>query len=218
MREVRFTIDDVNVSFRECVEKEYRTIFEHPLFNCLLSWKHKFNLKVTLFLVLENQGFSITEIPEKYIADFKKSKEWLRFSFHSRNFSPAIDDDDFEQSLSSTIKTIRELQMGLSDVVRLHNWEGNETQKRILKNAGISELLYKARDDRYNENGIFYDMGLKHIRTDRRIEQMDEINSVSCLIGQNHIEIFTHEWCFLDQVGKIERILNVYMNESYSFV
>lgn len=86
-------------------------------------------------------------------------------------------------------------------------------------NHGIETIFYPNNDKYdYDDDGCFYDCGLKHQVTKVRVENINNINSHSACIGDINISCFTHEWCFINQIEKIELLLKMYIDYGYTFV
>ena len=78
-----FTIDD-NIRFlRECNEKGYKSIFDHPYPNLLKRLHEKYSLKIQLNLFYKDDYFNLGMMQDRYRDEFKENADWLKLSFHS---------------------------------------------------------------------------------------------------------------------------------------
>ena len=80
----RVAIDDNGFFLRDVVQKGYKSLFECPYLKMLrdLHAKYKSTFVLNCFYALED-GFKITEFPEKYKGEWKDNADWLKLAFHS---------------------------------------------------------------------------------------------------------------------------------------
>lgn len=85
----RMAIDDNGFFLRDIVEKNYNSLFDCPYLKMLRDLNRKYHSTFVLncFYALED-GFAITEFPEKYRGEWKDNGQWLKLAFHSYSEFP----------------------------------------------------------------------------------------------------------------------------------
>lgn len=216
---VHFSIDDVSRSFRYIAENNPDSIFDLRLYGTLLRWHEKYDLKISMYCISDLEGFNIAEFPEKYSEDFKRNRDWLRFGFHASTGEPFITDNDYMSGFNNVTTKLQELGAGITDTIRLHSWIANCKQKEWLVSQGVKTIFYpNVEEYSYDQNGLFFASGLEHHVTKCWIERMNDINKETACIGDTYISCFTHEWCFDEQIQRIEKLINIYKLEGYEFI
>ncbi|MCR5416433.1 MAG: hypothetical protein K6E79_06535 [Pseudobutyrivibrio sp.] len=216
---IHFSIDDVWRSFRYISNNKPNSIFDLNLYGQLLQWHKKYGLKVTLYLIACSEDYLISEIPEKYKSDFADNKDWLRFGFHSKSKLSFREDSGYKAGYELVQSTIKKMNMGETDTLRLHSWFCSAEQKAFLYDEGIKTIFYPDDDClKYDKNDLFLDCGLIHRRTRCWVEKMDHIDEEHCFVDKEYVSVFTHEWCFDEQKDKIECLLEIYKKAGFSFL
>ena len=217
---VHFSIDDVSRSLRYVYEKNPKSIFDLRLYGTLKYWNEKYGLMVSLYCINEFEGFNIQSFPNAYAEELAENKEWLRFGFHSSTEQPFLLDSNYRVGFTNTVRKFKELDAGITDKIRLHSWFATAEQKRWLVSQGVEMIFYPCdeKDFCFNKDGFFVDEGLKHQATKCWIEKIEVINEKALYIGDGFISCFTHEWCFDEQVDRIQEIISLYYEAGYNFV
>lgn len=79
-----FTVDD-NIRFlKELTARRFEGLFEHPYLNTYKRLHERFGLKVQLNLFYESEDFNLSDMTDKYKAEWQANSDWLKMSFHSR--------------------------------------------------------------------------------------------------------------------------------------
>jgi len=86
----RMAIDDNGYFLRDIVQNNYKSLFDCPYLKMLRDLNRKYHSTFVLncFYALED-GFAITEFPEKYKGEWKDNGDWLKLAFHSYSEFPA---------------------------------------------------------------------------------------------------------------------------------
>ena len=216
---VHLSIDDVGKSLRWISNERPASIFGARFFGTLRRWHEQYNAMFTLYAYLEIESFSITDFPLQYVDDFRKNAHWLKLGYHGNSTISFIEETDYEKGFVQFNNAASRLNAGKTDTLRLHYWKATPQQKDFLSRSGVSCLLYP--DDSglpYGENDTFYDCGLLHRRTRVRFENIDEITPHSLAIGREHVDAFTHEWCFDEVASKMENAMEIYSKHGYGFI
>ena len=219
MKNVHFSIDDVWKSLRYITYNKPNSIFDLRLYSKLKEWHENYDVKVTLYLIACAEGFLISEIPEDYMVEFEANKDWLYFGYHSKNEKSFRDELGYKAGFELVDNTIKKMHMGETDILRLHSWYCSSIQKEYLYKKGVRTLLYPDDDClKYGMDDMFIDCDLIHRRTRCWVEKMNSIDDKTCCIGKEFVAIFTHEWCFDQQVKRIEKMIDIYKNAGYKFI
>ena len=84
MKTFCFTSDD-NIRFlRELTEGDYASLFDHPYAAMYRLLHDRHGLKVQLNLFYEMPGFDLSQMTDRFRAEWAANAHWLRLSFHSR--------------------------------------------------------------------------------------------------------------------------------------
>jgi hypothetical protein len=79
-------------------------------------------------------------------------------------------------------------------------------------------LLTQDDDGLPYDDDSYTDCGLIHMRTRLCFEKLEAVSAQTLHIGRDRIVAFTHEWCFDEQINKIEKALALYGGAGYEFV
>ncbi len=83
MKQFCFTVDD-NIRFlKELTESGYISLFDHPYLRLFKHLHNEFNLKVQLNLFYKTDGFDLSQMTDRYKAEWAENANWLKLSFHS---------------------------------------------------------------------------------------------------------------------------------------
>jgi hypothetical protein len=214
---VHFSVDDVMFRLRDANDCD--SVFDVPFFAKLKEWHDGFGLRATCYCYAMTDKWLISELSDKSAPDFKRSREWLRFGFHAKRDLALAEESGYAAGFELVSATMRRLGAGMTDTIRCHCWDATPKQKEFLRSKGIKTLL--TRDDDalpYGNDDTFVEHGLLHRRTRVRFEELERAREDSLHIGREHIVAFTHEWCFEDQILKIEEALRLWTGAGYKFV
>lgn len=216
---IHLSIDDVICSFRWIADNRPQSIFDLDLYGTLKRWNEQYGLKITLYCLSCLNDFLLSEIPDGYKDEFRNNSHWMRFGFHAKSDIPLREERGYKAGWQLVKDTIKKMGMGETDILRLHYWTATHEQKNFLKNMGVKTLLYPDSESfGYDSHDCFYDCGLLHRRTRVCYEKIDKIDKKSLCIGKEFIVAFTHEWCFREQIYKIEESIKLLKESGYEFV
>lgn len=215
MRQMYISLDDVKGIFKALISEKYNSIFETRTLNFLRAMHELYGVEVYLFCTYKDGKFSLENVSDRYMEEFRKNLYWLKFGFHcyqEKSLYSKSDEVDFLYYFDRFYEQIRRItgQEKVVDALRIHGFWGNETICKYLRENGVTSL-FTADDDRKSyylnqeaeeilrNKGIFYDVkqDLKFIRSVTRLE-----NSVDIIAevkgkqnaGWSTISLFTHEW------------------------
>jgi len=81
----RLSLDD-NIWFLRDITAnagKYKSIFDNPYLGFLKSVHDKYGTKIHLNLFYQTEGFNLSQMTDKYKAEWKDNAGWLRLSFHA---------------------------------------------------------------------------------------------------------------------------------------
>ena len=146
----RLSIDD-NVWFLRDIhqhEDVYKSIFDNPYLAFLRSLHVAYGTKVHLNLFYETDGFNLSQLSDKYAAEWKAQASWLRLSFHALGEFP---DKPYQFAGYEQVKRDGELVMKeirrfagpelMGPVTTLHWGEATVEGARALRDLGYKGVL-----------------------------------------------------------------------------
>ena len=84
MKSFSLTIDD-NIRFlKEIMEAGYSSLFDHPYTAMLKRLHEEFDLKIQLNMFYLTDGFDLSQMSDRYKAEWAACSDWLKMSFHAR--------------------------------------------------------------------------------------------------------------------------------------
>ncbi|MFT3934456.1 MAG: hypothetical protein QM726_12615 [Chitinophagaceae bacterium] len=146
----RLSIDD-NIWFLQDIyqnEHRYTSIFDNSYLAFLKRLHEQYGTKVHLNLFYQTDGFNLSQLSDKYKAEWTAQADWLRLSFHAIEEFP---DMPYKNASYETVKKDCDLVMAeikrfagealMGPITTLHWGESNAEGARALKDAGYKGLL-----------------------------------------------------------------------------
>jgi hypothetical protein len=146
----RLSIDD-NIWFLRDIhqhEDVYNSIFDNPYLAFLRGLHLDYDTKVHLNLFYETDGFNLSQLSDKFAAEWKAQASWLRLSFHALGEFP---DKPYQSAGYAQVKRDGELVMNeirrfagpelMGPVTTLHWGEATVEGARALRHLGYKGLL-----------------------------------------------------------------------------
>lgn len=215
---IHFSIDDIGKSLRYLTRERPDSLFDLRLFGLLRQWHEAYGIVVTLYCYAMVDQFLISEIPDYYAKEFRDNADWLKLGFHGKCDLSFAKETGYVAGFTLCRQTFERLGSGTTETLRLHSWLATAEQKRFLASNGITTLLYPNDNTLpYGVDDTFMENGLLHRRTHVWFEHMSDVTPETLFIGKNYIAIFTHEWCFDENAGKIQHSLAIYKENGYTF-
>ena len=231
------SIDDATSIFQNIIWAEYDSIFDNEILGTLQNFHEEYDIKVTLYVFGESGEFAIWDFPQNYKDEFMNNFDWLQIGFHSGEDCLPEDDyvtqKEFETDYQRMESALWRIAGGnsVTSVLRLHYWYATEEMVSYLREQGITallcrdsteasynltdeqvEMLYETRDGKLEIDGLTYYV------TDVRLEK--EVDIVATLEEKKNdriVVIFTHAWCFEENVQKLETAIQWLVKEKYQF-
>ncbi len=217
MKRAHISVDDTWICLYNLIKQNYASVFDEPFFKELKDTHTKTGMCITLntFNTFSAEcSYSISDIPDGYQAEFKSSKDWLRFAFHAENdLSHYWRDGGIAESYKTFTNAIIRLTGDwecIGRVTRLGFFEGTLENILAIKNSdyGIvglltadsrgrkSYYLTDAETDVLQEEGRYFDdkNSLSFIRTVTRNNSIMPEEIEANPKWQSNIEVFHHEY------------------------
>lgn len=147
MKQFCFTVDDNIRFFKELTEGTYHSIFDHPYLGVYWRLHQKYDLKVQLNLFYEMPGFNLSQMTDRYKAEWIANADWLKLSFHSRleNAYP-YEHSEYDEVFGDCQSVHREIvrfasPAALADTTTVHCCRATEEGIKALHDCGVQGLL-----------------------------------------------------------------------------
>lgn len=153
----RLSIDDNIWFLRDIHQNEgvYKSIFDNRYLAFLKGIHAAYGTKVHINLFYETDGFNLSQLSDKFAAEWKAQASWLRLSFHALGEFP---DRPYQKADYATVKRDGEMVMKeirrfagpelMGPVTTLHWGEGTVEGSRALRDLGYKgQLGYFNVDD-----------------------------------------------------------------------
>lgn len=218
-----FTIDDNIRAFRESAERGGKSIFEHPYFAMLRRLHEAADLKVQLNMFYEADGFSLADMPDRYLAEFLACSDWLRLSFHSKDGTrKPYEASGYDEVLRDCAAVQREIlrfagEKSLAKTTTIHFCMLTEEGLRAMKENGVKGLLglygvqgaervsYSIRDkamgDLLRAGEIVEIDGMHHAGIDIVLNNFDAagiLAQLPALASRESVRVMIHEQYFYE--------------------
>jgi sugar lactone lactonase YvrE len=86
----RFSIDD-NIRFLKDIALHadtYKSIFDNPYLAFWREMHRKYGTKFHFNIYYQTEGFNLSQMPDKYRAEWQQNADWIRLTFHARANEP----------------------------------------------------------------------------------------------------------------------------------
>lgn len=147
MKKFCFTVDD-NIRFlRHLTEENAYSLFSNPYLALYKRLREKYRLKVQLNLFYEMPRFDLSQMTDRFKAEWAENAHWLKLSFHSRleNVDPYLSagyDEVFEDCSAVHQEILRFAgEQSLGKTTTIHYCQTTEDGLRALRNHGVQGLL-----------------------------------------------------------------------------
>lgn len=218
---IHFSIDDVIGCFLWLTRNDCDSIFESYVFKCAKDLYEMYGIHTTCNCMYSDGINNLSEVSGRFKTQFQENNEWLKFSFHcygpDSNYKHANEKvvaEDFQKVIGE-LERITGGGKSISNIVRLHFFQGSAEVVEYLREQGI-EILLTADDERgsydlclqeekeLSERGLFRRNEMTYIRTDFRVEREQSIQRYD----KETLVLFTHE-CFMGDVKIRDRLCEI---------
>lgn len=142
-----FTVDDNIRFFKELTQGDYQSLFEHPYLAVFKRLHEQFGLKVQLNLFYKTDGFALSEMTDRYKAEWTENAHWLKLSFHSEreNVEP-YKNSPYDEVFAHCSAVHREIlrfagAKSLAQTTTIHYCLATKEGLRALADNGVQGLL-----------------------------------------------------------------------------
>ena len=157
-RGYRLSVDD-NIRFLEDITNhpEYTSLFDNPFLKMFREIHSRYGTKVHFNLFFERSGFNLSQVPDRFKAEWAANADWIRLSFHAKAEFPSWPylNAGYDEIAADCQQVHNEILRFagpevLSPVTTLHFAEATQDGVRALRSCGIKALL---GDFSFNEKG-----------------------------------------------------------------
>lgn len=219
-----FTIDDNIRAFAWVAKHLPKSIFEQPYFAMLKRLHEAFALKVQLNAFYRAEGFSLTEMPDRYKAEFAANADWLKMSFHSKDETrKPYEASGYDEVYGDAAAVNREIlrfagEKSLAKTTTIHFCMLTEDGVRAMCDAGYRGLLglygakgaervsYSLREktigDRLREGEILSVGAMHHAGIDVVLNNFDGegiLSQLFALSKRESVRVMIHEQYFYEE-------------------
>jgi len=147
MKKFCFTVDD-NIRFlRTLTAENAGSLFSNPYLAMYKRLHEKYRLKVQLNLFYEMPGFDLSQMTDRFKAEWAENAHWLKLSFHSRleNVDPYLS-SGYQEVYTDCAAVHREIlrfagERSLGKTTTIHYCQTTEEGLHALRDHGIQGLL-----------------------------------------------------------------------------
>jgi hypothetical protein len=219
---MHISIDDVINTLEDITKNQYKSIFHQPILAFLKNLHNEYGTVFSLYCFYEKDAWNLSQMTDKFIDEFTKASDWLKLSFHGKNYSSRYDDESIkpEQALEDCKQAINEIirfagEASIDTIPRIHFCSGKIKSAQKWRDYMLKGFL-GADDDRKDnlyldevqrqeliKYGDWYDVkeNLYNLKTHIRLEfvkdpyfELEQINTNTEFIDQQKkFIIFTHE-------------------------
>ncbi len=146
----RFSTDD-NIWFLRDIARNastYSSIFQNPYLALWRDMHRKYGMKVHHNIYYETSGFNLSQMPDKFRAEWQANADWMRLSFHARANDPArpylhSSPEQIRQDYRAVIREIERFagKEVLGPVTTIHWGATTQAAARALRQEGVRVML-----------------------------------------------------------------------------
>ncbi len=148
MKQFCFTVDDNIRCLCDLTSKSYESIFSNPYLAMYRRLYERFSLKVQLNLFYETDGFNLSQMTDRYKAQWRANADWLKLSFHARAELPRrpYEKSDYDEVYADCAAVHKEIlrfasEESLAKTTTLHFCTATEAGVSALSDLGVYGLL-----------------------------------------------------------------------------
>jgi len=214
----RFSVDDNIWFLRDLSRGNYSSLFDHPYLNVYKSLHDRYGAKFQLNVYYETDGFTLSQMTDRFKDEWTENSEWLRLSFHARADAPPVPymESSYDEAFRDASLVHREIirfagEKTLDLYTTIHYCQASTEAVRAFKDAGILGLVglfepgrscYNLRYDEFSEpfkfdscSGLYYFVNDMIVNLFPLSEIRDRLEKVK---DKEFIEVMIHEQYFYD--------------------
>ena len=143
-----FTVDD-NIRFlKDLSENDYQSMFENPYLNLYRRLHEEYGMKVQLNLFYQKGDFNLSQMTNRYRAEWAAHSNWLKLSFHARieDISASYQSSDYREMFADCQRVQKEIlrfasHASLAQTTTIHYCVATEGGLLALQENGVRGLL-----------------------------------------------------------------------------
>ena len=147
MKTFCFTVDDNIWCLSDLTKKQPDSLFDNAYLAVYKRLHEKFGVKVQLNLFYETEGFTLSQMTEKYKSEWEANADWLKLSFHSREYESRTYGEDgystlFDDASVVNAEIVRFAgERSLAKTTTIHFCKCSDEGQRALADCGYLGLL-----------------------------------------------------------------------------
>lgn len=147
MKNFCFTVDDNIWCLSDLTKNQPDSLFDNAYLAMYRRLHEKFGVKVQLNLFYETDGFSLAQMTDKYKKEWEENANWLKLSFHSREYeSRTYGEDGYETLFADASAANAEIvrfagERSLAKTTTVHFCKCSKDGLRALADCGYVGLL-----------------------------------------------------------------------------
>lgn len=147
MKTFCFTVDDNIWCLSDLTAKQPESLFDNAYLAVYKRLHEKFGVKVQLNLFYETDGFTLSQMTDKYKSEWAENADWLKLSFHSRaNDTRTYGEDGYQILLDDCSAVNQEIlrfagERSLAKTTTVHFCKCSKDGLRALADCGYRGLL-----------------------------------------------------------------------------
>jgi hypothetical protein len=159
---MHISVDDVNIMLKELSDKNYKTIYQHEIFNFLKSMHDQYGAVFSLYCFYQNPEdplWTLSNMTDQYRNEFEKASSWLKFGFHAQHsstkYNETVNPETALEHYTTFVDAVRKFagSASIDRIPRIHYFMGNKEQTRKWKNAEYGVEGFLSADDTREVNG-----------------------------------------------------------------
>lgn len=146
----RISVDDCIWFLQDLAEKRdvYRSLFDNPFLAMFKKLHDVYGTKVHFNLYERTEGFTLTDMPDTYKAEWQVNSDWMRLSFHAKQNDPPkpYEHASADELMADCERVTREIRRFageelLSSVTTIHYGAATREGCRALREFGFQALV-----------------------------------------------------------------------------
>lgn len=214
----RFSVDDNIWFLRDLSTGLYSSVFDHPYLKVYKYLHDRYDAKFQLNIYYETEGFDLSQMTDKFKAEWIENSNWLRLSFHARADAPDCPylNASYEDAYEDCTRVHREIirfagRETLDLYTTIHYCVASPDAVKAFKDAGICGLVGLFERGRYCYN-LCYDEFAEPYKYDETSDLYYFVNDMIVNLfplseiiprlekvrGKEFVEVMIHEQYFYD--------------------
>lgn len=144
----RFSVDDNIWILRDLSKGNYSSLFDHPYLALYRSLHEKYGAKFQFNIYYETEDFDLSQMTDRFKAEWIANSNWLRLSFHARADAPPFPyaESSYEEAFEDCTRVNSEIirfagEETLDLFTTIHYCQASPDAVRAFRDAGLKGLV-----------------------------------------------------------------------------